>query len=208
KIATMNINGFGSLVRDHPCNKWGQMCRMMNDKRIAVMILQETHLTVATRLALENMYAKNLKIFNSETPIDPSRKGGVAFVLNKRFVETSNVKTTEIEPGRALLMTMRWHGNEERRMLALYAPADSSGDRRAFFKRIRDYFEQHPDLPRPHVVAGDFNMLEAELDCAPVPSDASESSTEEFDRLKIALGIKTTDGWRATFPDRREYTHY
>ncbi|KAL1739216.1 hypothetical protein HDZ31DRAFT_27610, partial [Schizophyllum fasciatum] len=92
--------------------------------------------------------------------------------------------------------------------LALYAPADSSGDRRTFFKRIRDYFEQHPDLPRPHVVAGDFNMLEAELDCAPVPSDASESSTEEFDRLKIALGIKTTDGWRATFPDRREYTHY
>ncbi|KAL1739948.1 Endonuclease/exonuclease/phosphatase, partial [Schizophyllum fasciatum] len=208
KVASMNINGFGTLVRDHPCNKWGQMCRMMNDKGIAIMMLQETHLTVATRLALENMYARNLKIINSEAPIEPSRRGGVAFVLNKRFVNTSDIKTTEIEPGRALLMTMKWHGNEERRLLAIYAPANSAVDRRDFFKKIREYFEQRPDAPRPHVMAGDFNMLEAELDCAPVPNDASESSTEEFDRLKITLGIKTTDGWRATFPDKREYTHY
>ncbi|KAL1738688.1 Endonuclease/exonuclease/phosphatase, partial [Schizophyllum fasciatum] len=208
KVATMNINGFGTLARDHPCNKWGQMCRMMNEKRIAVMILQETHLTVSTRLALESMYAKNLRIINSEAPVEPSTRGGVAFVLNKRFVETSNVKTTEIEAGRALLLTMKWHGKEERRMLALYAPADGASDRRAFFRRIREYFEERPDMPRPHVVAGDFNMLETEIDCAPVPNDASESSTEEFDRLKIALGVKTTDGWRATFPDRREFTHY
>ncbi|KAL1706390.1 Endonuclease/exonuclease/phosphatase, partial [Schizophyllum commune] len=208
KIASLNMNGFGSLVRDHPSNKWGLMCRMMNDKKIAVLMLQETHMTAEARINLEKMYAKNLKIINSTYHENPTQSAGVAFVLNKRYVDTEQVKVYEVEPGRALCIEIRWHGNETRRFLNIYAPSERPSQRRDFFKRVREFFETHQNVPKPHIMAGDFNMTEEELDVAPLPPSAGESSSEEFDRLKIALDIKAVDGWRATFPERREYTHY
>ncbi|KAI4519172.1 DNase I-like protein, partial [Schizophyllum commune Loenen D] len=208
KVATLNMNGFGSLARDHPSNKWGHMCRMMNDRKIAILMLQETHMTTERRLSLEKMYGRNLKIINSVLPENPTQSSGVAFVLNKRYVNTDNVDVYEIIPGRALLIRLRWHGNDEMSFLTIYAPSDGASDRRAFFKRVNDYFEEHPNTPKPHVMAGDFNMTEEGLDVAPVPRSVGESSMEEFDRLKIALNLKHVDGWRATYPDRREYTHY
>ncbi|KAL1751054.1 Endonuclease/exonuclease/phosphatase, partial [Schizophyllum commune] len=208
KVASLNMNGFGSLVRDHPSNKWGMMCRMMNDKKIAILMLQETHMTTEARINVEKMYARNLKIINSAYPDNPTQSGGVAFVLNKRYVDTERVKVHVIEPGRALLIEMRWHGNETRRFLNIYAPSDRPSQRRDFFKRLREFFETHNDIPKPHVMAGDFNMTEDALDVAPIPPSAGESSSEEFDRLKIELDLKPMDGWRATYPDKRDYTHY
>ncbi|KAI5825687.1 DNase I-like protein, partial [Schizophyllum commune Tattone D] len=208
KVASLNMNGFGSLVRDHPSNKWGLMSRMMNDKKIAILMLQETHMTTEARVNLERMYARNLKIISSAYPENPTQSGGVAFVLNRRYINTDTVVVHEIVPGRALYIRIRWHGNNERGFLTMYAPSDRASLRREFFKKVREFFDTRHDLPKPHIMAGDFNMVEEELDVAPVPPSAGESSSEEFDKLKIALNLKPIDGWRATYPDRRDYTHY
>ncbi len=38
QIASLNINGFGNLIRDHDNNKWGRIYRMMSEHRIGALL--------------------------------------------------------------------------------------------------------------------------------------------------------------------------
>ncbi len=77
RVASLNINGFGCLVSDHPNNKWGKAYRMMSEQRIGVLLLQETHLTEQRVSELHRMFAKRIKIFHSAHESAPSQKEGV-----------------------------------------------------------------------------------------------------------------------------------
>ncbi|KAL1744252.1 Endonuclease/exonuclease/phosphatase [Schizophyllum fasciatum] len=197
KVASLNINGFGSLARDHPLNKWGMIHRLMTDKKIAVMLLQETHLTEERKNTIERMFGKRLKIFHSPDPTNPTQRTGVAIVVNKRLASVEGAKATVIEPGRS--------PGEERTFLAVYAPANGAADRADFFRKLRQHFERYTHLKRPDVMGGDFNMVEDMIDLLPMTLNGSPDQ-EEFDDLKRELHLKITDRWRATFPDERAYT--
>ena len=54
-------------------------------------------------------------------------------------------------------------------------------------------------------MAGDFNNIEDDIDRLPV-GEHPDSSIENLDALKRALGMMVVDGWRATHPTEREYT--
>ncbi|KAI0769580.1 hypothetical protein BD413DRAFT_604740 [Trametes elegans] len=58
------------MLPDHPDNKWGRIYSMMREQRIAILLLQETHLTDR----------RSIKILHSAHPDAPTQKEGVAFL--------------------------------------------------------------------------------------------------------------------------------
>ncbi|KAL1761248.1 Endonuclease/exonuclease/phosphatase, partial [Schizophyllum commune] len=204
-IATLNINGFGTLTRDHPRNKWGSLNRMMNTQKIAVLMLQETHLTEERKARIESMFSGKLKIYHSPHPTHPKSRAGVAIVVNRRLIDTEGAKVTVVVPGRAIQLTVKWAPNEERTFLCVYAPASGPAERTAFFEQVNEYFRSHTNLAKPHAMAGDFNVLEDSIDRLPM-ADTHDNSIQALDALKLSLGLNMADGWRATNPDTREFT--
>ncbi|KIY53641.1 hypothetical protein FISHEDRAFT_7159, partial [Fistulina hepatica ATCC 64428] len=109
----------------------------------------------------------------------------------------------ELEPGRALMIAVPWHGNKVMNMLALYAPAGNMTENEAFWKRITNKIESSDNIPEPDVVLIDANIVEDEKDRLPARSDppGAVGAYREFMR-KFSL----IDGWRALNPDERSYS--
>ncbi len=208
QLASLNINGFGNLVRDHLDNKWGKIYRMMKGHRIGVLLLQETHLTDDRVKAIHDMFAKKIRIFHSMHSESPTQKEGVAVVLNARFTDTAAAEMTEILPGRGMQVAFKCPGGETKHVLCVYAPtSDGISERKCFFKELTEYYERCPAFPRPQIMAGDFNNIEDTIDRLPV-GDGPDSSVLALDDLKLSLGLMLADGWRATYPNTREYTFH
>ncbi len=208
QVATLNMNGYGNLVRDHADNKWGRIYRMMAAHRLGVLLLQETHLTQERKASIHKMFANKVKIFHSEHPDAPTLREGVAVVLNSRFVNTAGASATEIIPGRALQLNIPCQGGDSRTILCVYAPTSNGPEERSlFFKELRQFYEHRPDFPRPQLMAGDFNNVKDSLDRLPIGS-APDASIVELDNLKRCLGLMLGDGWRTTHPSLRAFTFH
>ncbi len=207
-VASLNINGYGNLIRDHPDNKWGRVYRMMSEQKIGVLLMQETHLTEERKAGIHKMFAKKIKIFHSENPDAPTQREGVAVILNCQYLNPSEARATVIVPGRAIQVTFRGPGGDDRTVLCIYAPTTNGvNERKHFFHEVRRYYETHPDCPRPHLMAGDFNNIEDSLDRLPI-GEGPDPSIVALDDLKCGLGMMLADGWRVTYPNTREYTFH
>ncbi len=208
QVASLNINGFGNLIRDHLDNKWSKIYRMMAEHRIAVLLLQETHLTEERSAGIHKMFAKKIKVFHSPHPEAPTQKEGVAIVLNARFIRTAEAKMKVVIPGRAIQVSVPCQGGDTKHILCIYAPtSDGTAERKRFFLNVCEFYETHPDCPKPHIMAGDFNNIEDALDRLPV-SEGPDGSMPALDDLKMSLGLMLADGWRVTNPAKREYTFH
>ncbi|OSD00579.1 DNase I-like protein, partial [Trametes coccinea BRFM310] len=209
RLATLNINGFGNLIRDHDENKWSTMYRMLREQRIGVLMMQETHLTEERRDTLHRIFSDKIKIFHTEHTSSPTTKEGVAFILNKNIISTKGATARTIVPGRAMQLTIEWRGGELRHLLCIYAPtSNGQAERKRFFEEVRNFYEEHADVPRPHLMAGDFNATESDLDRAPHKANRSDSSLEALDALKRSLNLMITDGWRETHPTKQDFTFF
>lgn len=208
RVGTLNMRGFGNPSVYHRDNKWKYINNLVKKKRIGIIALQETHLTDERREQIEQRYTRRLKIFISADPENPTGKGGVAIVLNKELARTDNTRSTEIVPGRALLVEVQWHKEEKIAILAIYAPNVSGSDGREnakLWKDITAYYDQHPRTPKPKILLGDFNMVEAGLiDRWPAHNDPEEA-IEALDTLKIRFSLK--DEWRNTHPGEKRFTY-
>ncbi len=208
QVASLNMNGYGNLVRDHPDNKWGCLYRVMSEHRIGILLIQETHLTSERVAGIHRMFAKRLRILHSEHPQSPTQREGVAVVLNARYVKTADVRATEIVPGRAIQVLVPCPGGDAKNILCIYAPtSDGVAERKRFFDEVSRYYEEHPAFPKPHLMAGDFNNVEDALDRLPVSGDP-DPSIIALDKLKMGLGMMLADGWRVTYPNVKEYTFH
>ncbi|KAJ7026027.1 hypothetical protein C8F04DRAFT_1190942 [Mycena alexandri] len=193
QVALLNIKGW--KARDAPQLKWYEVNQMMREKRIGVLLVQEAHLNDEHRENIEQLFKKTLK------KILPAR--GVAIVLNKQLPNVNGAKTTEIIPGRALLIQTNWHRGEKIKVLGVYAPNDPMENAK-FWKDIEDFFDTHLTL-KPDVVGGDCNMVEDVIDHLPMHEDQF-SQVEALDNLKSKLSLK--DGWRDTHPTTKAYTFH
>lgn len=206
RIASLNMNGFGRLMTGHPENKWGNIYRVMKEQRIAVLMLQETHLMPERVLAVERMTAHNIKIFCSPNQERPTAREGVAVVLNKKLLKAGAASAQTVVPGCALQVSVPWHGNEVLEILCIYAPtSDGEAVRKAFFETVSRFYREHPRVPRPAIMAGDFNNVEDMVDRMPM-GGGPDSSVEAMDDLKLNLNLLMTDGWRMVNPTKREFT--
>ncbi|KAE9382860.1 DNase I-like protein, partial [Gymnopus androsaceus JB14] len=157
---------------------------------------------------INERYGKKLWVIGSNDPINPTGRGGVAIVLNKELIAYEKTVVYEIIPGRAIMLQLIMHKGDKINILAVYAPnvTESNGTANAeFWKTIKKYFEEHTRTPKPDIMLGDCNMVEAGvIDRLPARDDP-EDATEALDDLKQSLQLK--DGWRTTFPSRKSFTY-
>ncbi|RPD77087.1 DNase I-like protein, partial [Lentinus tigrinus ALCF2SS1-7] len=207
-VASLNMNGFGHLKADHPDNKWSRMYRMMKEHRIAILFLQETHLTESRTDSIHKMFGRKIKVFHSANPEAPTQREGVAIVLNSKYMNVSDGSVREIVPGRAMQLDLKCQGDYTRHMLCIYAPtSEGVEERRNFFSQLKNFYESHPSCPKPDLLAGDFNNVEDAVDRLPI-SEGPDASILALDDLKLTLGLMVADGWRTTYPHAREYTFH
>ncbi|RDX52304.1 hypothetical protein OH76DRAFT_1480887 [Lentinus brumalis] len=208
QVASLNINGFGNLVRDHVDNKWGRLYRVMSENRIGILLLQETHLTDERTASIHTIFAKKLRVLHSANPESPTQREGVAVVLNARYIKTESAEATVIIPGRAIQVKVVCPGGDIKHILCIYAPTSAGiAERCAFFDDVRKHYELNADFPRPNLMAGDFNNVEDSMDRLPV-AEGPDRSVLALDELKMTLGLMLADGWRVTYPSMRDYTFH
>jgi ribonuclease HI/exonuclease III len=206
-IASLNMNGRSYKDQNGKRQtKWKAVNREIRDRRIGILALQETHLDDKELELLRRTYGRRLIIINSAPPDeeDVTASAGVAFVLNKEVIETSEYSVTEVIPGRAALLSMTWRDNQKISVLNVYGH-NQTIDQREQWETIEKYWERN-NVTKPDFVVGDFNIVEDKLDRAPMnDSYENQVTLEAFIKMRETLGVE--DAWRRTFPDSRQFTY-
>ncbi|KAJ7108520.1 Endonuclease/exonuclease/phosphatase, partial [Mycena epipterygia] len=197
----MKGNGHTNIY--HNDNKWYNIWQLAREAKAAVTILTEAHPSEERKKEIDNLFGRVIRLEYTEHPQNPNAKG-VAIVLNKNMIETSNVTTREIIPGRAMTLEMKNVDGSPLSILAVYAP-NAPGENATFWGKIQKYYEDDLNISRPDVMGGDFNMVESAIDRLPARIDTN-GPVEAMDNLKTYLGL--VDGWRETYPSTRAYTYH
>ncbi|KAH8074947.1 Endonuclease/exonuclease/phosphatase, partial [Cristinia sonorae] len=204
RLATLNIKGYGNPDTHHPKNKWNHLNQVLRDDKIAILAVQESHMTPERVVNVEERFSSRMRIFMSAHPEAPTAKGGVALVLNKQLIDAAQASAQEVVPGRALLVRAKTYKDEWLNILAVYAP-NIPAENGAFWDTVSSWFDDH-DAPNPDIMLGDFNMVEEAADRLPAHED-SPVATLAFNDLKTKLHL--CDGWRNTFPtDNTKFTYH
>ncbi|KAJ7114218.1 Endonuclease/exonuclease/phosphatase [Mycena epipterygia] len=202
QVASLNIRGIGNPNPWHPQHKWYHVNQLTKDNRTGLLVVVESHLSATRHANIQSLFGRRLEVIFSEDPISPNAKG-VAFVLNKDLLDTDNLQTWDIIPGRAMLIEIPTRGDEKLTVLGVYAP-NAPNENADFWEALRDYFRLNPGVPRPDMMAGDTNIVEEAIDRLPCHTDP-EPATTQLDLLLTALRL--VDGWRKTYPTTRAYTY-
>ncbi|KAJ7699611.1 hypothetical protein B0H17DRAFT_926310 [Mycena rosella] len=176
------------------------MNRVVDEKRIGVFSWQETHMDHIAASQLKNIYGKWFKLFNSGHPIKPNSTAGVSILLNKKYVDTENVKEYVLIEGHAIMLVIPSHRGETINILNIYAP-NTPLERERMWAQLWHCHLENPELPFPTETLGDWNFVE---DIKDRTSNKEETVPLSFICLKALFRMQ--DGWRTTFPDANEYT--
>ncbi|KAJ6451990.1 Endonuclease/exonuclease/phosphatase, partial [Mycena vitilis] len=199
-IASQNINGREQgKSMTHEKHKFTDM-KMVDKHHIGVFGLQETHMDTVALTQFNNIYGKWFKMFNSGHPIKPHSTAGVGFLLNKKYVDTENVKEYTLVEGHAIMLCIPSHRGETVNILNIYAP-NTPAERNKMWAQIWHCYLNDASLPLPTEILGDWNFVEDTKDRT---SNKDETVPLSFECLKALFRMQ--DGWRTTFPDAKEYT--
>jgi len=195
------MRGRTSTAQGFRREKWFEIHRVMNTHRVAVLAVQESHLT--DELAANIRTSLETKLALSYSPLPETRNAaGVALVFNKSLLKTDLITSREVVPGRAILASIPWHGDRTIKILNVYAPNEARSNE-SFWAHLNETIQADPTL-KPDLLLGDFNIVEDALDRLPCHPD-DPNAVAALGELKCELGL--TDGWRDTYPDHREYSH-
>jgi exonuclease III len=192
KVATLNMRGRGSGEND----KWYHINQLLKEQRIAVLAVQETHLTQQHVDNLHRLFGKRLQINFSQGPTTNAQ--GVAIVLNRELTNVQGIQQHTIIPGRAMILELPWHNDLTLTMLNVYAP-NAHNDNQAFWESLCSKWEEH-NLPQPDMMFGDFNIVEDAIDRLPSHTDPF-GPVDKLDEFRSKFNLK--DGWRTENPDTK-----
>lgn len=201
-VATLNMRGRGVQTARYGQSKWNDVNKLVKDKKIGILALQEAHLTSDFVEEIHTLFGKRIHVIWSSDPDQPNAKG-VTVVINKELMRTNGIESTELIPGHALWFTIPWHKDRKLSLMIVYAPNEVSANK-MFWCDLKEIWLQK-NLPQLDGLAGDFNMVESAADQMPSHGDDEGSVTALLD-LKCALGL--IDGWRATNPELRTFTYH
>ncbi|TFK84937.1 DNase I-like protein, partial [Polyporus arcularius HHB13444] len=201
-IATLNMRGFGTSGPAAMSEKWMRVNQILRDKRVAVLGLQETHLTIDRIHELNDLFGATMRVFGSPDPENPQGARGVAFAVNTRIVDLTDLNMAEIIPGRAAALNFRWTGDRKVCLLNVYAP-NSPGENGVFWSELEQRL-RGGRTRKPEIVLGDFNLVEDALDRLPTHGDQS-GAVEALGKLMAYIGV--SDGWRVNNPRERMFTY-
>ena len=182
-------------------NKWFEINGVLNRNKIAILAIQESHLTEELASNINSNFETKLALIHSQLP-ETNNAAGVAFVFNKAMIDTDKITHENMIPGRAILTTVPWHGEKSFNILNVYAPNDTKSNEK-FWESINDITTSNPQQ-KPDIILGDFNLVEDSIDRLPCHSD-DPLAVAALGNLKANLNL--VDGWRRTYPDQREYSH-
>lgn len=149
---------------------------------------------------IENLYGKRMSVYNSHNHTNPGASAGVAFVINKESVRAHTVTTSELVPGRALLLTLKWNNNKKLTILNIYAP-NAHHEHPGFWDKIRQKLSEL-GTQIINLMLGDFNLVEDQIDCSP-PRPDDYSATEALRQFRELYHIQ--DAWRQENPTTRAF---
>jgi exonuclease III len=202
-IATLNMNGLNAPTSGmNYIEKWSMINRTLNEGKIAILALQETHLDQETLDNIINCFGKKMQIFHSEDPISPRATAGVAFVLNKSLIKPKEVTAYELAPGRALYLKIKWLEAETTPLINIYAPNNRT--RHPTFWGDIETARTTRRLAKPDFMLGDFNVTEDPIDRSPARADDT-NAMEALRDIRFAWGIQDT--WRLAYPKERQFTY-
>ncbi|KAJ6459906.1 Endonuclease/exonuclease/phosphatase [Mycena sanguinolenta] len=188
KSGSLNIAGRDVNISMHNRNhKFKFLKDTIDVNALDILGIQETYLDPDSPSQFNKIFGRWFKLFYSAHSNKPTSTAGVAFAVNKKFIDTDNIQEYELIPGRALMIVLPWHNGESLNILNIYAPNRPE--------------ERDDMLPFPNIALGDWNFVEDPTDRN---SGNMDTVPESFTRLKDLLQLQ--DGWRSTFPDTRDYT--
>lgn len=189
KLATWNMKGGAS---DSTQFKWTQIKREMRNDRVALMAVQETHLTEAKTDETERKLGNRLQFIHSSKE-DGTASGGVALIVNKDLLPTEDLVIAELVPGRAILVSCPWRTETSLNVLVVYAPNDPR-ENAEFWGYLETLWAGRDDpLPPVNVMLGDFNLVERASDRRPEHAD-NAIAVRNLLSLRTTLGLN--DGWK------------
>ncbi|KAI0349338.1 DNase I-like protein, partial [Trametes cingulata] len=198
KLASLNIIGFRLNDGSDDSNKWLLVNQMMRDSRIGVLAVQEAHLDEKRADDIRSLFGQRLDLLFSADPSNPLGARGVAFVVNKKVLQASDLSLKEIVPGRAALLELTWSTNRRLKILNVYGPNDRQ-ESAIFWRAIKS-----AGLTNISFMLGDLNVVEFPMDRLPRKDDASQAQEALHD---LTLSLRVVDGWRRENPDTCAYTY-
>lgn len=202
-ISTLNVNGLTAPSCDMNFQqKWSTINSTLNQHKLAILALQETHLDQNTVNRLHHSFGGKMDIIFSANPDSPRSTAGVAFVINKKRIAPKQCIIHELIPGRAMFLKIKWHESESTSLINVYAPTHKPSHP-SFWAKLRDEHSTH-HLPNPDFLLGDFNVTEDPIDRAPVHPDDQATATA-LRELRLTWNLEDT--WRHLHPRECEYTY-
>ena len=197
------MNGLAALSQNmNYIEKWSMINQTLNRDKIAILALQEMHLSEETTERIRDCFRKKMTIVYSADPNNPSTSAGIAFIINKALISPRKISTTALQEGRALMLEIEWLETEKTSILNIYAPNDRA-THPAFWKTIEE-MRRNKGLARPDFTIGDFNITEDLMDRAPPRLDDTQA-IEAFRDVKQSWEMQ--DEWRQTYPEKKVFTY-
>ena len=177
-MASLNIKG----RRSGDIEKWMHIPQIIREKRIGILAMQETHLTDELAHQFKSLFDNTLKLIFSPDP-ETCNARGIALVINKRLMKADDIRSTTIVPGRAIMISIPWHEGQRINVLAIYTP-NAPREMREFWRSIQNKINANPNI-RPHIMMGDFNLVEDAIDRIPCKADDT-ATTEALRNFKLS----------------------
>ncbi|EIW62622.1 DNase I-like protein, partial [Trametes versicolor FP-101664 SS1] len=198
RIGSLNMRGFGSTASAVDESRWMRINQLIRDEKIGVLALQETHLNEERVAELNELFGRHMHVMFSAMPGQETGACGVAFALNKRYVEPEKCTFKVVVEGRAIILTMPWATERTLRVLNVYGPNIPTLNAE-FWKDLRQ-----ADTGVVDMLLGDFNVVEDGVDRIP----AKQDPTQATDALRALVeALRLYDGWRAENPNTKEFTY-
>ncbi|KAI0684820.1 Endonuclease/exonuclease/phosphatase, partial [Cerioporus squamosus] len=176
--------------------------QLLRQNRIAVLALQEAHLTVAQADRLNTIFAGLMKVYASPDPDSPTAARGVAFAANLHIVREDKMSVCDLIPGRAMSLTLTRRRGTRLSFMNVYAP-NVMVDNMSFWTQLQA-MARAPGWPKPDVLLGDLNVVEDTADRAPFRADHKGAVAS----LRVFLSrCELIDGWRARNGSSRQFSY-
>lgn len=86
RIATLNIRGYRNNSAPRSETKWNHINQVVRDRKIGILLVQESHLSNERKEEVEKLFGRRMKILHSTDPDNPTGKGGIAVMLNRNLL--------------------------------------------------------------------------------------------------------------------------
>ncbi|OSC98166.1 DNase I-like protein, partial [Trametes coccinea BRFM310] len=199
KVASLNMRGHTTRTASgaEQC-KWNLINQVMRDKKIAILALQETHLSSQRLVDVEETFGNLIRICSSPDPENGSGARGVAFALNQRLTKQMKYEWREIIPGRAMIIHLAWSECRTLSILNVYAP-NVPRENEEFWRTLKA-----ANMGSIDIALGDWNITYNSIDRLPSGRDDQEAGNALSDLLN---GLELIDGWRKENPLARSFSY-